>query len=125
MSHRPGLGTCLPAVLGLSLFLAGAALFGVINLIMRVAPLGAFGAMAFTIGKYGLGSLIPLLKLILYSQVANGVLLPFVLIYMLLLINRKRIMQEYTNKAWQNVVGWSTAIVMVVLTAGLIWTQLS
>jgi aerobic C4-dicarboxylate transport protein len=39
---------------------AGHALFGVINLIMRVAPLGAFGAMAFTISKYGTGSLIQL-----------------------------------------------------------------
>ncbi len=39
---------------------AGAALFGVINLIMRVAPLGAFGAMAFTIAKYGAGSLLQL-----------------------------------------------------------------
>ncbi|KAA5612636.1 dicarboxylate/amino acid:cation symporter [Rhodovastum atsumiense] len=36
---------------------AGAALFGVIALIMRVAPLGAFGAMGFTIAKYGIGSL--------------------------------------------------------------------
>ncbi len=36
---------------------AGGALFGVIALIMRVAPLGAFGAMAFTIGKYGIGAL--------------------------------------------------------------------
>ena len=36
---------------------AGAALFGVIAMIMRVAPLGAFGAMAFTIGKYGIGAL--------------------------------------------------------------------
>ena len=40
---------------------------------------------------------LPLLKVILFSQVANGVLLPFVLFYMLMLINRKRIMQEYTN----------------------------
>jgi aerobic C4-dicarboxylate transport protein len=32
-------------------------LFGVISLIMKVAPLGAFGAMAFTIGKYGIGTL--------------------------------------------------------------------
>ena len=39
---------------------AGAALFGVIGLIMRVAPLGAFGAMAFTISKYGAGSLLQL-----------------------------------------------------------------
>jgi aerobic C4-dicarboxylate transport protein len=39
-------------------------LFGVINFIMRFAPIGAFGAMAFTVGKYGVVSLAPLLKLI-------------------------------------------------------------
>lgn len=33
------------------------AIFGVVNIIMKLAPLGAFGAMAFTIGKYGIGSL--------------------------------------------------------------------
>ncbi len=36
------------------------ALFGIVGIIMRVAPLGAFGAMAFTIGKYGLGTLVSL-----------------------------------------------------------------
>jgi aerobic C4-dicarboxylate transport protein len=36
---------------------AGGALFGVIGIIMRLAPLGAFGAMAFTIGRYGIGAL--------------------------------------------------------------------
>lgn len=39
------------------------ALFGVVSTIMRLAPLGAFGAMAFTIGKYGIASLLPLAKL--------------------------------------------------------------
>jgi len=38
-------------------------LFGIVNIVMRLAPIGAFGAMAFTIGKYGLASLIPLAKL--------------------------------------------------------------
>lgn len=38
-------------------------LFQIVGMIMRVAPLGAFGAMAFTIGKYGIASLIPLAKL--------------------------------------------------------------
>lgn len=38
-------------------------LFQIVGMIMRVAPLGAFGAMAFTIGKYGLDSLIPLAEL--------------------------------------------------------------
>jgi aerobic C4-dicarboxylate transport protein len=41
------------------------AVFGVVNILMRLAPIGAFGAMAFTIGKYGIASLGPLLKLIL------------------------------------------------------------
>ncbi len=38
-------------------------LFGIVNIVMRLAPIGAFGAMAYTIGKYGLASLIPLAKL--------------------------------------------------------------
>lgn len=42
-----------------------AGLFAVINIIMKVAPIGAFGAMAFTIGKYGLGSLASLGQLML------------------------------------------------------------
>ncbi len=40
-------------------------LFGMVNIITRLAPLGALGAMAFTIGKYGIVSLLPMLKLIL------------------------------------------------------------
>jgi len=40
------------------------AIFGVVGIIMKAAPLGAFGAMAFTIGKFGLASLLPLGKLI-------------------------------------------------------------
>lgn len=41
-----------------------AAIFGVVHIIMKVAPLGAFGAMAFTIGKYGIGSLANLAALV-------------------------------------------------------------
>src|ERR1700684_1458893 len=40
------------------------AVFGVVNILMRFAPIGAFGAMAFTVGKYGVVSLGPLVKLI-------------------------------------------------------------
>ncbi|WP_250498928.1 dicarboxylate/amino acid:cation symporter [Caballeronia sp. GAWG1-5s-s] len=39
-------------------------LFGMVGIITKLAPIGAFGAMAFTIGKYGIGSLLPMLKLI-------------------------------------------------------------
>ncbi len=38
--------------------------FAVVNLLMRLAPFGAFGAMAFTVGRYGIWSLGPLLKLV-------------------------------------------------------------
>ena len=41
------------------------AVFGVVNILMKLAPIGAFGAMAFTVGKYGITALGPLLKLIL------------------------------------------------------------
>jgi len=40
------------------------AVFGVVNILMRAAPIGAFGAMAFTVGKYGIASLGPLARLI-------------------------------------------------------------
>jgi aerobic C4-dicarboxylate transport protein len=40
------------------------AVFGVVNIVMRFAPIGVFGAMAFTVGRYGIASLGPLIKLI-------------------------------------------------------------
>jgi len=47
-----------------SIDLAGKVFFRIIGMIVRVAPIGAFGAMAFTIGRYGIVSLLPMLKLI-------------------------------------------------------------
>lgn len=68
---------------------------------------------------------LPLLKFILYSQVANGILLPFVLVYMLLLVNRPRLMGSFKNNGWQNVVAWTTAITMILIaTAWMITTVL-
>jgi len=52
-----------PAVAVIESFLT--AVFRVVSMVMRVAPIGAFGAMAFTIGAYGLGSLLPLGKVLL------------------------------------------------------------
>jgi aerobic C4-dicarboxylate transport protein len=48
------------------------AVFGVVAILMRFAPIGAFGAMAFTIGKYGLASLGPLAKLMVTLYVTAG-----------------------------------------------------
>lgn len=49
------------------------AVFGVVNILMRLAPIGAFGAMAFTIGKYGIASLGPLFKLIATFYITSAV----------------------------------------------------
>ncbi len=68
---------------------------------------------------------LPLLKFILYSQVANGVLLPFVLVYMLRLINRPRLMGNFKNRRWQNVVGWTTAVTMIVLAGTMVVSSLT
>jgi Mn2+/Fe2+ NRAMP family transporter len=65
---------------------------------------------------------IPLIKIILFSQVLNGVLIPFVLIFMLKLINRADLMGEYKNSITANVIAWSTSITMIILTAAMLWT---
>jgi len=56
------------------------------------------------------------------SQVVNGVVLPFVLIFMLLLINKKEVMGEYVNTRLFNAVAWLTTVVMIGLTMAWFWT---
>ncbi len=58
---------------------ASYALFGMVNIIMRFAPLGAAGAMAFTIGKYGLGSLLELGQLVVAVYIVSILFVVFVL----------------------------------------------
>lgn len=64
----------------------------------------------------------PLLKIMIFSQVLNGILLPFILIFMLALANDKRLMGEYKNGAAFNAIAWVTSIAMVVLTIALVAT---
>ncbi len=54
-------------------------LFGIVRIVMRLAPLGAFGAMAFTIGKYGLGTLVSLGKLMLGVYITSLVFIVVIL----------------------------------------------
>jgi len=68
---------------------------------------------------------LPLIKLMLFSQVANGVLLPFVLIFMLKLVNRTELMGSYKNSTLANVIAWSTSAIMIALTVALIWMQVT
>jgi Mn2+/Fe2+ NRAMP family transporter len=62
----------------------------------------------------------PLIQISLWSQVANGILLPVVLICMILLINNKKIMGAYVNKPLNNVIGWSAVVVLVGLSLALL-----
>ena len=67
----------------------------------------------------------PLIKLILFSQVANGILLPFVLIFMLRLVNRPQLMGTYKNSRFANVIAWSTSVIMIGLSLALLWAQVT
>ncbi len=66
----------------------------------------------------------PLIPMILFSQVINGVLLPFVLLFMLLLINRVDLMGEYTNSRIYNLVAWATAVIVIGLDVVLLASAL-
>lgn len=62
----------------------------------------------------------PLVKMILLSQVFNGALLPFVLVFMILLINKERLMKKWKNNAFYNAVGWISVVLVTVLTLSLV-----
>ena len=68
---------------------------------------------------------ISFVKIMLITQVVNGILLPFVLILMLLLVNNRRLMGEYTNSMFYNVISWSVVIVMILLSLALTFTYFS
>jgi Mn2+/Fe2+ NRAMP family transporter len=57
------------------------------------------------------------------SQVVNGVVLPFVLIFMLLLTNDRELMGDHVNSRGFNIVAWITVIVMIGLTLAMLVTQ--
>jgi NRAMP (natural resistance-associated macrophage protein)-like metal ion transporter len=58
----------------------------------------------------------PLIRMILFSQVINGVLLPIVLIFMVLLVNKRDLMKTWVNSRFYNFVVWATVVVMMGLT---------
>ena len=66
---------------------------------------------------------IPLVYVSVLSQVVNGIVLPFVLIFMLLLTNDRELMGDFVNPRWYNVVAWITVVGMIVLTLAMVVTQ--
>jgi len=66
----------------------------------------------------------PLWKILIYSQVGNGIWLPVVLIFILILINRRDLMGSHINTLAFNVIAWTASIVMIILTLVLIYTSI-
>jgi Mn2+/Fe2+ NRAMP family transporter len=63
---------------------------------------------------------LPLVQIMLVSQIVNGILLPFILIFMLRLANDVKLMGPFRNRRWFNAVAWGTSAVMIALTAYLV-----
>ncbi len=64
----------------------------------------------------------PLIPIMWISQVFNGVMLPFVLIFMLMLVNKESLMEKYVNSRTFNWIAWSTTVIMIVLTLAFLVT---
>jgi NRAMP (natural resistance-associated macrophage protein)-like metal ion transporter len=62
----------------------------------------------------------PLIRMILLSQVINGGLLPFVLIFMTLLVNKSKLMHEWVNPRFYNAIAWVSVALMIGLTMALV-----
>ncbi len=64
----------------------------------------------------------PLVFLMVLSAVINGLLLPFVLVFALLLVNNKKLMGDYTNSRTYNYISWATIVTIIILTSFLVVT---
>jgi Mn2+/Fe2+ NRAMP family transporter len=62
----------------------------------------------------------PLITITIWTQVLNAILLPIVLICMMIIVNKVEIMEEYTNNRVQNFIGWTTSIILILLSAVLL-----
>jgi Mn2+/Fe2+ NRAMP family transporter len=64
----------------------------------------------------------PLIKIAILSQVLNGILLPFILVFMLLLVNKRDLMGLYTNSRGYNLVAWALTAIITVLTVFMLFS---
>ncbi len=60
---------------------------------------------------------IPLIPIMVFSQVANGILLPFILIFILRLVNKRELMGDYVNSKGFNIIAWTCTVIMIILSA--------
>jgi Mn2+/Fe2+ NRAMP family transporter len=66
----------------------------------------------------------PLVKIMFLSQVLNGLVLPFILIFMLVLVNDRELMGEYANGRWANVAGVTCVALLILLSLFLVASPL-
>lgn len=91
----------------------------------REAPVfhGLYAGMIFVCAILILIPNIPLMEILLFSQVINGILLPVILVLMLLIINDKRIMGEYVNSRLYNIIAWLITVIITILVIILVVTS--
>jgi NRAMP (natural resistance-associated macrophage protein)-like metal ion transporter len=93
----------------------------------RISEAPLFYGLFFVLIAVGAGTVLlpgfPLIKVMVISQVANGVLLPIILWFMIQLINDERLMGEYRNSRAWNFVAWATVIIVSALTIGMVVTS--
>jgi Mn2+/Fe2+ NRAMP family transporter len=63
---------------------------------------------------------LPLFPIMIIAQSVNGMLLPFILIFVMIIINDRRIMGEFANNRTQNVIGWATTAALIALSLMLL-----
>ncbi|OPX98613.1 MAG: Divalent metal cation transporter MntH [Syntrophorhabdus sp. PtaB.Bin006] len=68
---------------------------------------------------------IPLIKVMWFSQIINCLLLPVILIFMLLLINKTELMGEMKNSLWMNIVAYTSTVVLIILNTILLYNMFS
>ncbi len=95
-----------------------------INKHFREAPVfyGLYTFLIIVAAAVVLMPKLPLIFVMLLSQEINGFLLPFILVFMILLVNNKRIMGQYVNNRFFNVIAWFTVGALILLSVILIGT---
>lgn len=81
---------------------------------------GLYTFVIFAAAAYILVPGLDLIAIMLLSQVVNGMMLPFLLIFMMVIVNDRRIMGRHVNSRLNNVLAWTTIVVVITLTVVLL-----
>jgi len=96
-----------------------------VNLDFRRAPffVGLFSVVILFGAVVALVPGVPLISLLLWIQTLNGLLLPVIMAFILLLINNERLVGSLRNGVWYNVLGWGSLIMVVLAAGGLLLNE--